>query len=389
MSDGQKLRGTLVLLAIVLATGSVRAQDLPAIVTFDQWHGQPIIRPANPPQSDDSQPIVETQASHPETPPTGQNAMIVGVGYQPVVEPAYQADPGFPESRMMERPVVSCPARGLELGVDSIYFHEDNGGDFATSGRVWFGYQFNDYFSVRTRIWLQEYEEQFSQVVEDLDVAAVPPTGFLESFQGSQSTELNSLDIEFRRKRSIGMVNMETFLGVKYIQHRVNADFNFNAVDLDFDEVRIGNNSVRSDLSAIGFEFGFDSVIPFRCAPNIGLVANLSGAIAGGSNNSSVRQQIREFRPNGAGNLVLTNSESVFSPGFGGESVWIGHAQIGLQYARPLPCCGGARFTARGLFEFQTWSLSTIEFAIPNLGALPLDISSELAGFSFGVGFER
>ena len=116
---------------------------------------------------------------------------------------------------------------------------------------------------------------------------------------------------------------------------------------------------------------------------------NFSGAVLGGTNSAQITQLNRDFGV-AADEIVLTDSDTTSVFGSGGDTAWLGRAQFGLQYACPLPRWGGARFTARGLFEIQSWDIEGIEFFLPNTPQpVDLDIQQDLYGFSFGVGLER
>jgi hypothetical protein len=281
--------------------------------------------------------------------------------------------------------------RGVEFGADAAFFHRDFGfgGDIASSGRVWLGYQFNPISSVRARMWWHEYDSQTVLLEETLNLFLLPISG--QSRQEIIQTEIEcrKLDFEYRHASRIGMVDFEGFLGVTYAELQAEASAFLSQIDTGNGTINRQDLLQSFDFQHIGFRFGFDSVIPLPRTPRFGIVANLNGAVLGGSNDTTIDVSTQIFQAVGGG-LVLTDTDAFSAPATGGNAMWIGHAQVGLQYSCPLAGCGGARVTARGLFEFQTWQTSDITFNTPTQGPQSTGgFTNELIGFSFGVGLER
>jgi hypothetical protein len=87
----------------------------------------------------------------------------------------------------------------------------------------------------------------------------------------------------------------------------------------------------------------------------------------------------------GPGGLQIDNITDINANASSSGTLWIGQIQVGMQYEVPINCYG-ARFFARGMFDFQTWSLPS---ALNGLIAGGGTDDIEMYGVVFGAGVIR
>jgi hypothetical protein len=68
--------------------------------------------------------------------------------------------------------------------------------------------------------------------------------------------------------------------------------------------------------------------------------------------------------------------------------MWIGQAQVGLEYARSFHGRSAPEFFVRGLFETQSWSSSDYDLTIEGVTS-EASLQDTFSGFTFGVGWRR
>jgi len=253
-----------------------------------------------------------------------------------------------------------CP-RGLVAGATATYLraYEETfiPGGFRTPAapRIWLGYQYDDCWGVRARYW--DYLTQASRRFTDGALNIGPPgSGLAQFVTASEALDAVSVDLEVTRRCYLGNWSFLGSLGARYATIGRTADLTNNAVDLDGDTVTLIETSVSSEIDGVGLTFGVDGKRPFGFW-NLSLVSDLRGSVIWAEGTGQGTSDTLTLAPDGGGNLIVVSSTSqtLATPAFEG-AMWIGEAQVGLEWSQPFESFGGGDVFVRGALEVQSWS---------------------------------
>lgn len=118
-----------------------------------------------------------------------------------------------------------------------------------------------------------------------------------------------------------------------------------------------------------GFTFSLGGRRPLEGA-NLSLVFDLRGSVLWGHNQVGAKASGFRYEPDGAGNMTITDSDTIVDAFDDQKAMWIGEVQLGLQWRRPIHCLGMEVF-ASGLVEYQSWSYGKVSpdyVIVPGLG---------------------
>jgi len=289
-------------------------------------------------------------------------------------------------------PAICCPpARGWELGIESLYLKSELGdvslgsGNFGLeqSSRVSLGYQLNDRWSIRSTIWGDTFSA--TRAFSSSDISGTPPTGVSQS--SLDGAELNFLSVDGQLRRQFVIrerVRADGYLGIHYAKLNLDTAFGGGALDFTSDQASNFLATLDLELDSVGFTFGTDLWLPLKRFPHISIIGNLQGSVLGGNISTNINRVITEAGITGT-DLTVNSVETGNSAQEQATAMWIGRAQVGAQYNTVW---NDRIFFARGAFEFQSWGTSEFDFSVGNQ-TTQLSLEPTLYGVGFMIGMER
>jgi hypothetical protein len=275
-----------------------------------------------------------------------------------------------------------CPC-GLEAGVEATFLKifKDTGFDEGISTqaapRIWLGYRYNDCWGMRATYW--DYSSHLSgrQVVGSLN-AGPPGFGAQQTLDASGAFDYATVDLELTRRFGISNWSLVGSIGARYGDVSQPAQVAITELDLSNDEVVFNYLTGGNDFSGLGLTFAIDGNRQFGFW-NLALVGKLRGSVLWGESTQTSVGSSSTYAPDGAGNLILIDagpSPIAFSAK-DEKTLWVGEAQVGVEWWQPFDCWGGGELFVRAVLEVQSWSCGDRA------------IDADFFGSAYTVGFTR
>lgn len=305
---------------------------------------------------------------------------------------SYTAADGPPESSVYcpdcDCADCCCTRCGFEAAVEGTYLQPDVSRGFFTSSsaqydfepapRFWVGSTFQNDWGWRVRYW-------------DFDAEADVSTSSLSANQtvfssGDEFLSVLAVDVEVTRRLRRERWDLTGSLGVRSAEIERSDVFNIRTVDLVSDTASVTITDAIRSFEGTGVTFAAEGRRPLG-ASRVAAILNARGSVLWGSNRAAVTADQFQFAPDGLGNIVLINQQTLAADGEEDDMLWIGEFQAGLEWSHPLESFGNSILFIRGAFELQVWSYGGVVLPAP-IGETP-DENVDFIGGAFTVGFMR
>jgi len=305
---------------------------------------------------------------------------------------SYAAADGPPESSLDCSPCgyadCCCTRCGFEAAAEATFLQPDVSRGFFTLGnadydfepapRFWVGSTFQNDWGWRVRYW-------------DFDAEADASTNSIGANQtlfasGDEFLSALAVDVEVTRRLHLERWSFTGSLGLRSAEIERSDVFNVRIVDLGTDTATASITNVLRSFEGTGVTFAAEGRRPLG-ASRVAAILNARGSVLWGQNRAAITSDQFQFAPDGLGNIVLINQQSVALDGEDDDTLWIGEFQAGLEWSQPLESWGDSILFIRGAFELQGWSYGGVVLPAP-IGHTQ-DETVDFIGGTITVGFMR
>lgn len=241
----------------------------------------------------------------------------------------------------------------VSFGVEATYLktdvdasaYDDNldfgnlGYGWDTAPRIWLGCENSCGWGVRARFWDYDAESDSTVLPSEFEDGPGPAENGEDILISSLDNALGAyaVDLEMTRRCDRGCTERVLSFGARHAQ--ISNEVSWGIADLEHGEQISLENHHWFD--GIGLTLGLEGRRPYGCR-GFSLYSNVRGSVIWGQNQGAV------------GVWSINLDEAAVD-----ETLWIGEAQLGLEWSRQVNSCGGTVF-ARVLGEYQHWTVDEL-----------------------------
>lgn len=279
---------------------------------------------------------------------------------------------------------LSCNAHnsGTSVEATSLAGTTSGGGSGSFDGvtyapRVWIGVQGDCWGLVGRFFYLSDFTDSSGPFLGNSSLI-------------NDRLKLYTTDLEVTRRGMYNCTKLDASFGVRYAS--LDASGANAAISTDILTTGIATAYSASSFNGTGITGALQGRTPVSCCSNLHYFWNVRGSVLWGSSSASAITTAAALTPLAGGasaNAAFASNDE--------STLWIGEAQVGLQWEHQLKCIPANAFF-RIAAEYQHWSSDTgngafaTSFALtPGAGAVASaqagDIELDLVGMTIGTGF--